>query len=113
MKDWFKKLFRRHEAYVGTFKLRINSEIVYVHCFEAKNGKRRTEVINCDNYPANKWRTYYEQTEIYQLRIRPWEDWGKKDSGIFTYNQVMEPKEEFLAVLKGEAKWEIEHDHSG
>ena len=112
MRSWFKKLFRRKEAYVGTFKLRINSEIVYVHCFETKNGKRRTEVINCDNYPASKWRTYYEQTEIYQLRIRPWEDWGKKDDGIFTYSQVMEPKEEFKAKLKGDATWEIKHDHS-
>ena len=111
--NWLKKLFRK-EAYVGSFQLKIQGDMwVYVHCFESKRGKRRTEVINCDVYPGTGWKKAYERTELYQLRIRPWEEWGKKDSGIYTYGQVKNPKEEFLAVLKGEAKWKIDHDHSG
>ena len=111
--DWLRKIFRGKEAYVGSFKFKLRSEPIYVHCFETRKGHRRTEVVNCDAYPNSKWRKEYERTDLYQLRIQPWEDWGKKDDGIMTYKMVCEPKEEFKAKLKGDATWVIKHDYSG
>lgn len=104
---WFTKLFRKKGAYVGSFKLTISSEPVYVHCFETKRGKRQISMVNCDSYPNSSWEKNLKRTEIYQLRIRPWAYWGKKDEGIMTYKSIHDPKEEFLAKLKGESQWII------
>lgn len=115
MKDWFRNTTNtlgRNEVYVGSFSINLNGQQVYIHCFENKKGARRTKVVNCEMYPKSNWIDAYKRTKLYQLRIQPWEEWGKKDNGIYTYNQVMDPKEEFLAVLKGDATWEIKHDHS-
>ena len=111
--NWLRKIFRGKEAYVGSFKVKLNNEVIYVHCFETKHGHRRTELVNCDSYPATGWLKNYKRTELYQLRIKPWEEWGKKDDGIMTYNDVFDKKKEFLAKLKGDALWVIKHDNSG
>ena len=83
---------------------------MYVHCFEKKHGKRAILCVNCDSHPYSSWEKDLRNTELYQLRIRPWAYWNKKDDGIMTYAGVTDVKEEFLAKLKGEDKWIIKHD---
>ncbi len=111
--SWFRKIFPADEAYVGSFVVKQSGETIYCHCFEDVKSNRRIELINADRSPYSKWDDTFKRSRLYQLRIQPWCYWGKKDSGIFTYEQVKNPKEEFLAALKGEATWIINNDNSG
>jgi len=108
--NWFRNMFRKRGAYVGSFSIKISGEQVYIHCFEKRTGKREIMMVNCDSYPNTNWETGIKRTELYKLRIQPWVYWGKKDDGIMTYKSIHDPKEEFLAKLKGENKWIINDD---
>jgi hypothetical protein len=86
MFSWFKK---EDWALVKTFRI-FCSGVYYIHCFEAKSGKRKIEcILNGKSYSIKKEDNCGITTELYQERIYRWLK-GRRDPEIPTYGQIGE-----------------------